>query len=99
MKNFIKKIERFFMAIPFATIQEHTTAAEIAGVAPLKEVSLRQIFQSIETTFAAAAFACSNCPDTAIEIMDAAPSFKPNTSARINGTSLAKTFMAKQPAA
>ncbi len=71
MSSWAKRLEDWFGAVAFAEAGEHRTALEMVGLAPSAARKQVSMFQSLNTAFAAAAFAEANCHDIAKEIFDA----------------------------
>lgn len=66
MNSWFKKLERTFAAVPFAEMDEHKTAMEMAG---LKPRARKKEALSWDNTFAAVAFAEAGCYDVAKGLM------------------------------
>jgi hypothetical protein len=70
MSSWAKTLEKWFSAVAFAEAGEHNTALEMVGIAPGEARQPVSIFQKLNTTFAAAAFAEADCHAIAKEILD-----------------------------
>jgi hypothetical protein len=71
MIGLTKKLEKWFSAVAFAEEGEHATAMQMVGIEPANRSESVGFVQSLETAFAAAAFAEADCRDMALEILDA----------------------------
>ena len=71
MSYWTEKLEKWFSAVAFAEAGEPKTALEMVGISLREERESVSLLQTLNTTFAAAAFAEANCHDIAREILEA----------------------------
>lgn len=69
MSALTEKLNKWFAAIAFAEAGEHDTAMAMVGMEPRPATKTVSAMDTWTATFAAAAFAEANCPETALELL------------------------------
>jgi hypothetical protein len=73
MTSWLKKLENWSAAVAFAEAGERDTALAMVGLKPREARQGVGLMETLNRTFAAAAFAEADCHEAAREILDPAP--------------------------